>query len=194
MFKRRRPKPLHLRLQDAIWPRMGWERTWRYAHHRLGRMPDTTHSLAGGFAAGAAISFLPLPGSHIIQALLIAVIFRFNKTAALVGTAVGNPWTFPIMWFLAYKLGEAIVKIFGVKQMHDMPSIIDLKAVWSVLMSHPFQLLIPWALGGYILALASWPIFYWVFYAMIRNARAARRRIKVSRARKTARDITEPHE
>lgn len=194
MFKRRNPKSLIAKARDALWPKMGWRRTWVYANHRLGRLTESKHSLAGGLATGAAISFLPLPGTHIIQCLLIAFIFGFNKTAALVGTAFGNPWTFPIIWFMAYKMGAFIYGFTDGGELHDMPSFIDLNEIWALLLDHPARLLVPWSIGGYICALLFWLPFYWLFYGMIENAREARRKLKVSRAHKAAMSITEPQD
>ncbi len=194
MFSRRHPKPVFKKIADAVWPRMGWKRTFRYANYRLGRLTASTHSLAGGFATGAAISFLPLPGTHILQAVFISYIFRFNKSAAFLGTAAGNPWTFAFIWYLAYKAGEMFVNFFDDRKLHAMPPMSDMSAFWDVLLEHPLMLLLPWTVGGYICAAITWPFFYWMFYGMISNARAARLKLKLSRARKTALDITEPNE
>lgn len=192
MFKRRVPKSLLSKSRDAMWPKMGWRRTWVYANHRLGRLTESIHSLAGGLATGAVISFLPLPGTHIFQALLFSFIFGFNKTAALVGTVFGNPWTFPIIWFMAYQMGNFAFSFTSFEAMHEMPSFIDLKAIWALMLEHPGRLMVPWSVGGYICAILFWLPFYWLFYGMIENARQARRKLKVSRAHKAAMKITEP--
>ena len=77
-----------------------------YIWHRVGRLHGTPHSIAGGFAAGAAISFTPFVGSHFVLAALIAWLTRSNIIAGLLGTAVGNPWTFPFIWIWIYELGR----------------------------------------------------------------------------------------
>ncbi len=192
MFKRRLPKPLLHKVQDSMWPRMGWRRTWVYANYRLGRMTASVHSLAAGFATGATISFLPLPGLHMVHVIIICLIFGFNKTAGIIGTVFGNPWTFPIIWYMAYEFGQVIFQFAGISQVHGMPSFIDLKAIWGLLLDHPFELMVPWAIGGYVCALLFWIPFYWLFYGMIENARNARRKLRMSRVRKTALDITMP--
>ena len=48
---------------------MGFVRMIRYVGHRVGRLPDTPHSISVGFAFGAAISFTPLIGFHIALAV-----------------------------------------------------------------------------------------------------------------------------
>jgi uncharacterized protein (DUF2062 family) len=106
MFKRRTYQPVHHRVGNLIWPRIGFRRSVTYIWHRVGRLHGTPHSIAGGFAAGAAISFTPFVGSHFVLAALIAWATRSNIVAALLGTAVGNPWTFPFIWLWIYDIGR----------------------------------------------------------------------------------------
>jgi uncharacterized protein (DUF2062 family) len=106
MFKRRKHQPVHHRVGNLIWPRIGFRRSMTYIWHRVGRLHGTPHSIAGGFAAGAAISFTPLVGSHFVLAALIAWATRSNIVAGLLGTAVGNPWTFPFIWLWIYEVGH----------------------------------------------------------------------------------------
>lgn len=94
-----------VRLRNFFWPRSGWRRSTQYIVHRLSRLPGTPYSLAAGFACGAAASFTPFVGLHIVLAAFLAWIIRANLLASLIGTAVGNPWTFPFIWVWIYKLG-----------------------------------------------------------------------------------------
>lgn len=105
MFKRREKPKLHHRARDFLWPRLGWKRSTEYIFHRIGRLPGTAHTIAAGFACGAAISFTPFVGLHFILGALCAWTMRANLMASIIGTAVGNPWTFPFIWTLIYNLG-----------------------------------------------------------------------------------------
>lgn len=105
MFNRRK-KPSTLRkVGDFFWPSIGFKRSVKYLGYRLARLPGTPYSLAAGFAFGAAISFTPFVGLHFVLGGLFAWIFRANILASAIGTAVGNPWTFPFIWTLLYNLG-----------------------------------------------------------------------------------------
>jgi uncharacterized protein (DUF2062 family) len=106
MFKRRTHQPVHHRVGDLIWPRIGFRRSVTYIWHRVGRLHGTPHSIAGGFAAGAAISFTPFVGGHFVLAIMVSWATRSNIVAGLLGTAVGNPWTFPFIWLWVYELGH----------------------------------------------------------------------------------------
>jgi len=74
--------------------------------HRVGRLPGSPYSIAAGFACGAAISFTPLVGLHFCLGALWAWAVRGNIVASMIGTAVGNPWTFPFIWVATYKFGS----------------------------------------------------------------------------------------
>ncbi|MHC8509535.1 MAG: DUF2062 domain-containing protein [Rhodospirillales bacterium] len=92
-----------------LWPRSGWRRASRYLLHRLSRLPGTPYSLAAGFAMGAAVSFTPLVGFHFVMGALLAWLMRANVLASIIGTAVGNPWTFPFIWLWLYSAGQWIM-------------------------------------------------------------------------------------
>ena len=91
--------------REFFWPRMGWSRAFRYFWLRLNRLRATPHSISLGFAFGAFSSFTPFMGLHIALAWLLAHIFRGNMIAAIVGTVVGNPFTFPLIWLSTYQIG-----------------------------------------------------------------------------------------
>ena len=105
MFMRRDKPKFHHRARDFLWPSLGWERSTQYLFHRIGRLPGTSYSIAAGFACGAAVSFTPFVGLHFALGGLCAWLIRANIMAAVIGTAVGNPWTFPFIWTLIFNLG-----------------------------------------------------------------------------------------
>ncbi|MGI9451368.1 MAG: DUF2062 domain-containing protein [Geminicoccaceae bacterium] len=109
MFGRRKELPLWARLKGWLWPAMGWRRLGTYLLMRLTRLSGTSHSIAVGFACGAAISFTPLVGLHIVLSILLAFMLRGHAIAAAVGTVVGNPWTFPFIWLATYKVGQMVL-------------------------------------------------------------------------------------
>ena len=72
---------------------------------KIYRIRDFPEAVAIGLAWGAAVSFTPLLGFHLIICYLGTWLMRGNLIAATVGTIVGNPWTFPIFFYIEYKLG-----------------------------------------------------------------------------------------
>ena len=109
MFIRRNKKHPIKKAVDFIYPSIGFKRAFKYMAHRLGRLPATPYQIAGGFACGAAISFTPFIGLHFILSALTAFCLRSSIIASAIGTVVGNPLTFPIIWSLTYKTGLFIL-------------------------------------------------------------------------------------
>ena len=84
---------------------MNIERLIRLFKMKIYRIRDFPDSVAVGLAWGVAISFTPLLGFHLIICYSGTVIMRGNLVAATVGSVVGNPWTFPFFFYMAYKIG-----------------------------------------------------------------------------------------
>jgi hypothetical protein len=106
MFRRRDPIPLWRRLRGWLWPDIGWRRLGIYLVKRVTRLPGTPHSIAAGLACGTALSFTPFIGLHAVLSVLLSFVVRGNYLAAVAGTLVGNPWTFPVIWVTTYQLGH----------------------------------------------------------------------------------------
>ena len=81
----------------------------KYWKARLRRLKGTPNSIALGIACGVAISFTPFVGAHLMLAILIAWMIRGNVAVAALGTAAGNPWTFPFIWVSVFYTGRKIL-------------------------------------------------------------------------------------
>jgi len=109
VFKRRDKLHWAETLRSYILPRAGWKRTLIYLGHRLRRIPDSPTRIARGVAFGVFTSFSPFFGFHILLAMLLAKVLRGNLIAAVAGTAIGNPFTFPVIIGAALKLGTFLL-------------------------------------------------------------------------------------
>ena len=168
MFRRRRKRGALQWARQLVWPDMGFRRALRYFGHRLGRLPGTPYSIAAGFAFGAAISFTPLFGLHIALAALMAWICRANILAAAIGTAVGNPWTFPMIWIVVYRTG---VWALGVESGAPPPD--DL--TWRSVLEQFWGLFVPMMVGGVPLGALVWLAFFWPGRYLVAGYQRARR-------------------
>ena len=168
MFKRRNQKNLGDKILGFFWPAIGWRRAWAYTMHRLARLPGSAYSIAGGFACGAAMSFTPFVGIHFVLSAIMAWSIRANILASAIGTAVGNPWTFPFIWTWLYQTGTWMV---SGERMETAA-----KPEFSEIFGHMLQALLSWDVS-YLLETATpvfWPMFvsslptafvvWWVFY------------------------------
>lgn len=174
VFKRAKKRNALESLKEMIWPTMGWIRTLKYMRLRVIRLPDSSHKVALGLAFGSAISFSPLVGTHFIQAAFLAWLFRSNVLAAFIGTAIGNPFTFAFLWWSGFALGTSIFRFFGWHDAPTLPEDIDFYVVVDLIKSHPMDIVLPWMVGGYLLFFITLPLFYYVYFGIIKAGRAAR--------------------
>ncbi len=209
MFSRRKELPLWARLKGWLWPAMGWRRLLVYFFKRLTRLTGTPHSIALGVACGAAVSFTPFVGFHIVLSILLAVLLRGHAIAAVVGTVVGNPWTFPFIWLLTYKVGQIIL---GSAEAAPWPAVtlfkhvmVDLSnLIWPTLTGNVSweaikallvdlrALIWPMAIGSIPLAILAGVAIYFPLVRVVAAYQAARQRRleKCARMRADAERLT----
>ena len=183
LFRRREALSGWRKVRGFLWPRSGWKRAAIYTWHRIARLPGTTHSIAAGVASGAAVSFTPFIGLHFLMGFAVAWIVRGNLVASAIGTAVGNPWTFPFIFALTGQVGSLIL---GEHVAGHVPS-----WSWDALLDAPFGYLssflpvvFPLIVGGVPIAIIVWLLFYFSFKALLSGYRAARQlRLQEKKAR-----------
>lgn len=169
MFRRRIPLPAHRRLREILWPSLGWGRAARYVGHRLGRLPGSPYRIAAGFACGAAVSFTPFIGFHFVLGAGLALLLRGNVIASAIGTAVGNPWTFPLIWTWTFHFGRWLLGEVG--QTSIYPEHMSL----SFIFDRPWQVLWPMTIGGLPTGVVAWFVFYWPVRSLVAQYQKARR-------------------
>ena len=171
MFKANRPKPLKARVADFFWPSNGFRRAWQFRMKRLSRMQVSEHRISLGFAAGAFASFTPLIGFHFLLAAALALALRGNLVASAVGTVVGNPLTFPLIWLSTYQLG---IKLTGSESAASDPFSSGLFSA-ADLSTSVGTVLLPMLVGGIPLGLACALACYWLVFTSLRKIRKMRK-------------------
>jgi uncharacterized protein (DUF2062 family) len=182
MFSRREKKTFLKRFRNFFWPEMGWLKTSNYWAQRISRLPGSVYSIAGGFACGAAISFTPFVGLHFLLGGIWAWCMRTNVIASAIGTAVGNPWTFPFIWVWIYNLGMWM----GFDNLAQKNKNLDfavlfsqavdaaLKFDFSYLSVITWPIIGPMLLGSIPTVAGVWLLFYYVIKYIINHYRVAR--------------------
>ena len=175
VFKRRVPRSALHQIRELFWPSMGWRRTLRYFKYRLIRLQDSPARISRGVACGVAISFTPIPGTHFIQAFIAARMLKANVAASIISTFAGNPWTFAPMWYLSYIVGAGFFHWFG-WHTAELPPQFGFGDLWRAVWAQPFQLMVPWVVGGYLCAGVAGPLTYMAINPMIHRHRRVRQR------------------
>lgn len=180
ILKRAKANGFLKKMREALWPSMGWRRTFHYYRHRMFRTGDSAYKITAGLAAGAAICFTPFLGLHIIQAAVLAWLIRASLVAGIVGTAVGTPWTYPFMFVASYHVGMWLCGLAGLGELAAPPEDFVMANAdhepwqfFSYMIEHPMKVLLPLTVGGYVCAALSWPLYYLLLYYPVQGARAA---------------------
>lgn len=198
LFKRRDKEPLSRKLGNLLWPRMGFRRMFDYYKHRTIRIPASEYAIAAGIGFGCMVSWTPTFGTHLLQCLLYCWLFRANFLAAFIGSALGNLWTTPVMMYISYQVGRIILTVMGYDGILTNHSgnfdNDDLDFSWDVFMEHgwrPFlPLFVPTLIGGYVVGILTFPVFYYPTFYMVKAARLARQKLVERKVHKEAVQIT----
>jgi len=171
LFRRREAESILGRMRVHLWPRRSWSRSSRYVVYRLRRLSDSPHAVAIGFAAGVYSAVTPFLGTHMIMAALIAWAIGGSIVAALLGTFVGNPLTYPVFWYSTYEVGNLMLGGTVAKQRIDLSDGIfqsSLEQLWPILK--------PMSLGSIPVGLALAALSYVLVKPMVEAYQHRRRR------------------
>ena len=163
LFRRKKPEQFWQKLRVAFWPRRNWWRSLQYVSKRVLRVSASPHVVAIGFAAGVFASFTPFIGFHFAISFVLAYFLRGNLVAAALGTWVGNPFTFPFIWFYTYKLGNLV--LHGNEGALTMGQISG--RLLHVSFSNLIELLKPMTIGGILLGVPAAFISYFIVRRLV---------------------------
>ncbi|MEM7072754.1 MAG: DUF2062 domain-containing protein [Pseudomonadota bacterium] len=164
MLGRRKKLKFWLAFSSFLWPKLGWRRLSIYWSVRLLRLGENRSQIARGFAFGAALSFTPLIGLHILFAAAMAWLTGANVPAAAIGTLVGNPWTFPFIWWWIYWLGSRVLgsSFDASQQIAATGEIPDLLDMAKLALEHIEHLIAPMMIGGLLTAPFVWILCFYL--------------------------------
>jgi len=166
------------KVRDLVWPRMGLRRYGTYLRKRVMRLSASPHAIAAGVASGAAVSMFPLIGLHFILGFVLAFITRGNMIAAAIGTAWGNPLTFPFFFAAAYGVGDWLTGGGGVSAGESDQLAATEAQLSNGLFADGFSAIWPtfstMMIGGLPNAIIVYGIFYFLIRAVVTRFRAIR--------------------
>jgi hypothetical protein len=171
LFRRRERPGLWGRFRLWLWPRVSWRRSSIYYAKRILRLSGTPYAIALGTAIGVSASFTPFLGFHLIITLAVAWLVGANMIAGAIGTAVGNPLTFPLIWASTYEIGYLLMqgasRAAPARLEHDLTH----KSFEQLL-----PLLKPMVVGSIPLGLVAASITYLIMYKAVSAYQEARRK------------------
>lgn len=157
LFKRRDKPVLTERVRVLLWPRNGWRRSTQYVLKRVLRLSGTPHAIALGVAAGVFASFTPLVGFHFVIGFIVAWVLGGNLIASALGTFVGNPLTFPLIWASTFQLGNWILG----NESGMSPDLHLTKGLFSQSMDVILPIFVPMLISGVPMGILAGIVFYY---------------------------------
>jgi uncharacterized protein (DUF2062 family) len=155
LFKRRETESFLARMRVHLWPRRSWTRSSRYVVYRLRRLSATPHAIALGFSVGVFSAITPFLGTHLIMASLVAWIAGGSIIAAVLGTFIGNPLTYPFLWYLTYSVGNFMLGAHGIRKKIDLSD-----GIFHASLAHLWPILKPMSLGTIPVGLSAAALSY----------------------------------
>ncbi len=173
----------------AAWPQRSFARSFQYLIKRVLRLTATPHAIAAGVAAGVFASWTPLLGFHFLLAFVVAYVLAGNMAAAALGTAFGNPLTFPFIWALSRKTGNQMLgdEVGHHSRHFDLGALLgqrDMSQLWEPVLK-------PMLIGAVPLGLASGLVFYGLTYMSVRTFQSRRQLRLADRAKAREKALAE---
>jgi uncharacterized protein (DUF2062 family) len=204
ILKRRDTIGWRRKIRNLFWPEIGFQRTAKYVSLKINRISGSPHAIALGFAAGAFASFTPLIGFHFVLAALLAWFIGGNILASAIGTSIGNPLTFPFIWFITHNTGSWLLG----QQGKDSISIAGPEAGMGLLFTSPGAffselwaglepVFLPMCIGSVPLGLSCGIVSYLLIKPAVAKYKQRRRKMRDRRAaelRALRRDSNHPHQ
>ena len=158
---------------------------------RLGprlRAPEIWHlnrrSVAGAFALGLFVAFLPLPMQMLIAAA-IAIWVRVNLPIAVITVWVSNPLTIPPLTYTAYTIGRWILNE-PQRSFHNELSMqwftSELLTIWKPLLTGSLVMATGAALTGYVAIRLLW------WFGVVQRMKLKRARLRLRLPKKAPKE------
>jgi uncharacterized protein (DUF2062 family) len=132
------------------------------------RIHDSPQKIAWGLAVGAFLGVFPTFGLGTLIALALAIVFKFNKAAAILGSLIMNPLTAPFFWTASSVLGALLVnrdwhhtlKMFQAFSAHLRLPDLATREGWVFILKGLGTGIYVYLLGNILISLALAIIFY----------------------------------
>ena len=118
-----------------------------------------------GFALGLFIGMTPVMGLHLIIAVPLAALLKWNKISAGIGVWITNPLTAPFIYGMTYLTGA---RIMGLKKAHYVVDPEQSITIISKIITKAPNVFFSLIIGGIILGIPVAIIgYYFSYYAVL---------------------------
>ncbi|PTN38050.1 DUF2062 domain-containing protein [Desulfonatronum sp. SC1] len=152
--------------------RLWWEnliRGLRHGYMRILRLKSSPQDIALGMGLGVFIGLLPIIPLQTVVVLALALLLRCSKLTALIGTLITNPLTIPFFYLIMLRIGRFFLPDGRGRLNPDHWTIGELlQAGW-----HFYGSIL---LGGFVIAVPSAVLAYFLTLAVTRAHQARRAR------------------
>jgi uncharacterized protein len=150
--------------------RLWWEnliRGLRHGYKQILRIKSSPQDIALGMGLGVFIGLLPIIPLQTVVVLALALLLRCSKLTALIGTLITNPLTIPFFYLIMLRIGRFFLPDGRGRLNPDHWTISELlQAGW-----HFYGSIL---LGGFVIALPSAVLAYFLTLAVTRAHQARR--------------------
>jgi uncharacterized protein (DUF2062 family) len=122
-----------------------WKKRVKAFYHRIKTLQGDPHYVAVGMAVGVFIAFTPTIPFHTVLTIALACILRGSKPAAVIGSWINNPLTFPVFYYGSYKVGTFLLG-------HDIPGQLQYNDL-KILMTLGRDVAVAMVAGGVLLGI-----------------------------------------
>ena len=132
---------------------------------KLFRIHDTPQRIALGVGIGVFLGIIPATGP--IAAVLMALVLRVNRAAALLGSLLTNTWLSILTFFLSIKLGSSIMGVdWQEVQRNWMQFLKDFKVI-TLFKLTTLKIILPVIIGYFVVSFCLGIIAYLITLIII---------------------------
>ena len=147
---------------------MRWiARTARVLRH----VDDSPARVAAAFGIGVFIAFFPILGIHTGLALGIALLFRLNKAAILLGAWINNPWTLAPMYSAGTLVGCALLRVPLISPSAGVDWGLKGRAFFTALATTLEPLIWPFVVGNLVLGAVAGAITFVLLRSLLARSK-----------------------
>ena len=133
------------------------------AYERFLKIRGRPREIALGMALGLFIGMTPVMGLHLIIAVPMAALFKWNKISAGIGVWITNAITAPFIYSITYLVGAGLM---GVEKPLKMNPEQGLGGLYKMLLKAP-EIFWAMAIGGIVLGIPLAVAGYYFSYSVV---------------------------